>query len=279
MGPLVSILIPAYNAGRWVRMSVESALNQSWPTKEIIVVDDGSTDDTLRIVKRLSSPVVKVVTQENQGAAAARNTALSFAQGDFIQWLDADDVLARNKIESQLAKSDSRSDTRVLYSCAWGRFFYRIDVSNFQRDLLWKDLGPIEWLTTSLGFGLMMHPAAWLVSRKLTAMAGPWNNGLSLNDDGEYFCRVVAASELVKFCNEARSYYRVGNPSSLSFQLSRNSISAYVLSIDLCKGHLLALEDSAKTRQACVDMYSQLIAELAPKRRNLFVSQSNGSPT
>src|SRR5512138_2951718 len=103
MKPLVSILIPAYNSEQLIEESLRSALAQSWPNKEIIVVDDGSLDRTFEVAKRFESKTLKVVTQPNQGAAAARNKAFSLSQGDYIQWLDADDLLAPEKIASQLS--------------------------------------------------------------------------------------------------------------------------------------------------------------------------------
>jgi GT2 family glycosyltransferase len=77
MRPLVSILIPAFNAQNWIAETLESAIAQTWPEREIIVVDDGSTDQTLAIAKRFEPADVRIVTQKNQGAAAARNTAFS----------------------------------------------------------------------------------------------------------------------------------------------------------------------------------------------------------
>src|SRR5437868_14667996 len=102
MKPLVSILIPAYNAGPWIGDTIRSALDQTWPRKEIIVVDDGSGDQTLQVARQFASKNVSVVTQENQGASAARNRALSLSRGDYIQWLDADDLLSPNKIAKQM---------------------------------------------------------------------------------------------------------------------------------------------------------------------------------
>src|SRR4029450_13201330 len=106
MKPLVSILIPAYNAERWIADTIRSALLQTWPRKEIIVVDDGSTDRTLQAARHFASPTVSIVTQENQGASAARNRAFELCQGDYIQWLDADDLLALDKIAKQVEASD-----------------------------------------------------------------------------------------------------------------------------------------------------------------------------
>jgi glycosyltransferase involved in cell wall biosynthesis len=97
MNELVSILIPAYNAEKWIGDTVRSALNQTWPNIEVIVVDDGSQDRTVMAAHRYAAGNLKVVTQANKGAAAARNHAYSLAQGDWIQWLDADDLLAPEK--------------------------------------------------------------------------------------------------------------------------------------------------------------------------------------
>ena len=114
MKPLVSILIPAFNAETWVADTIRSALAQTWPRKEIIVIDDGSTDRTLVVARRFASKDVAVVTQKNQGAAAARNHALALSQGDYIQWLDADDLLSPDKIAKQIQAVDEMGSTRTL---------------------------------------------------------------------------------------------------------------------------------------------------------------------
>ena len=86
MRPLVSILIPAYNAQRWIADTIRSAIEQTWPNKEIIVVDDGSTDETLSIALRFANTNVTIATQANQGASAARNKACSLCRGDYNGW-------------------------------------------------------------------------------------------------------------------------------------------------------------------------------------------------
>src|SRR5438876_12039612 len=146
MAPLVSILIPAYNSERWIAETIKSALNQTWPRKEIIVVDDGSRDQTLATARRFASKTVAVISQENQGASAARNKALQLCQGDYIQWLDADDLLAPDKIQRQMAVTkDSESKLRLI-SCEWGYFMYRPKKAQFVPSSLWCDLSQLEWL-------------------------------------------------------------------------------------------------------------------------------------
>src|SRR6266566_242620 len=137
--PLVSILIPAYNAGPWLAESISSALAQTWGRKEIIVVDDGSKDDTLAIARRFEPEGIQVVTQSNAGAAAARNKAFSLSRGDYIQWLDADDLLAPDKIEVQLAATEGHRNKFTLLSSSWGQFYYRVSKARFRPSPLWCD--------------------------------------------------------------------------------------------------------------------------------------------
>ena len=106
MSCLVSILIPAYKAERCIRETILSAINQTWPNKEVIVIDDGSPDNTFEVAKSLESRFVKVVKQANTGACGARNKALSLAQGDYIQWLDAYVLVHPEKIFDQLAMAE-----------------------------------------------------------------------------------------------------------------------------------------------------------------------------
>src|ERR1044071_2805284 len=207
MTPLVSILIPAYNAEKWIADTLRSALAQTWPRTEVIVVDSASSDNTLGIARRFESSGVRVVSQKNQGASCARNTAFELARGDYIQWLDADDLLAPDKIAAQMEVADGASD-RTLLCSAWGTFMYRISKARFSPTLLWTDLTPLDWFLRRMRDNLHMQTATWLVNRKLTEEVGPWDVRLSLDDDGEYFCRVICASNAIRFVPAAKVFYR-----------------------------------------------------------------------
>src|ERR1700730_16393596 len=98
---LVSILIPCYNAERWVAQAIRSALAQTWPDKEVVVVDDGSTDGSLEVIQSFGD-VIRYETRPNRGGNVARNRLLELAPGEWIQYLDADDYLLPDKIERQL---------------------------------------------------------------------------------------------------------------------------------------------------------------------------------
>lgn len=98
MTPLVSIVIPAYNSEKFIRNTLDACLAQTYDHTEIIVVDDGSSDNTREIVASYGADI-RLIEQDNQGPAIARNTGISVAQGDFIQFCDSDDILHPQKIE------------------------------------------------------------------------------------------------------------------------------------------------------------------------------------
>ncbi len=253
MTPLVSILIPAFNAETFIAQTLRSATAQTWPRKEIIVVDDGSTDGTLAVARHFASKQVSVVTQKNQGAAAARNAAFALSQGDYIQWLDADDVLAPEKIATQLAALGDSSTKKTLLSGPWGHFLYRVRRAKFSPSPLWADLTPLEWLLRKMEHDTYMQTATWLVSRELTETGGPWDTRLLGDDDGEYFCRVLSASDGVRFVDNARTYYRISGSGSLSFVGdSDRKLAAQCLSCRLHVDYVLKLGNSERSRAACV---------------------------
>ena len=249
MKALVSILIPAFNAQEWIADTLRSAIAQTWERKEIIVVDDGSTDQTLAIARQFESDFLRVITQKNQGAAAARNLALSLSRGDYLQWLDADDLLAPDKVARQVEECRSK---RILLSSAWGKFLYRHYRAKFVPTALWCDLSPTDFLLRKMGQNLFMQTATWLVSRELTEAAGPWNTQLLGDDDGEYFCRVLLQSDGVRFVSEAKVYYRASGVGSLSYIGSDRKREAHWRSMELHIDYLRSLEDSPKVRDACL---------------------------
>ncbi len=271
MKPLISILIPAFNAEQWIAETLESAVGQTWERKEIIVVDDGSRDQTLAIARQFSSKGVSIVTQDNQGASAARNKALSLSLGDYIQWLDADDLLAPDKITRQMEVAEQCGNSRMLLSSAWGRFMHRSNRAEFSPTDLWCDLSPVEWLLRKMGEGFYMQTSTWLVSRELTEAAGTWNTELLGDDDGEYFCRVLLSSDGTRFVQEARVFYRMSGVNRLSYiGRSDRKKEAQFRSMQLHIGYLRSLEESERVRAACVRYLQKYLIEFYPERPDII---------
>ena len=270
MKPLVSILIPAFNAQEWIADTLKSAIGQTWERKEVIVVDDGSTDHTLAIARQFASERVSIVSQNNQGAAAARNRAFSVSQGDYIQWLDADDLLAPDKIARQMEAVDQCRSKRTLLSSAWGQFMYRPHKAKFEPTPLWCDLSPLEWLLRKMGQGVFMQTATWLVSRELTEAAGPWNTQLLGDDDGEYFCRVLLGSNGTRFIPEARVLFRMTGVNRLSYiGRSERKMEAQFVSMQLHIGYIRSLEDTERVRMACVKYLQHCLPNFYPERLDI----------
>lgn len=263
---LVSILIPAYNAEEWIAYTLQSAIAQTWSRKEIIVVNDGSTDRTAEIARRFASKGVAVVSTGNRGLSAAVNHAYRLCQGDYIQELDADD-LAPDKIERQLAALREGESRRILLSCPWAPFFYRTCHARFVRTSLCQDLSPTEWLLRKMGENLHMQNATWLVSRELAEAAGPWDEGLHYDQDGEYFARVLLASEGTRFVPETGIFYRVSPPGRVSYignsDLKKDSL---LRSLKLHIQYLRSLEESERVRKACVTYLQNWVGAFYPER-------------
>ena len=267
--PLVSILIPAYNSQAWIADTIRSATDQTWGRKEIIIVDDGSTDETPEVAAQFASENVLIRVQENEGASAARNTAFSLSQGDYIQWLDADDLLAPDKIERQMAVAEDTASKRTLFSSEWCTFMYRHQKARCAPTALWCDLAPTEWLRRKMADNLWMQTSVWLTSRELAAEAGPWDVRLRKDNDGEYFGRVMLASDLVRFVPGARTYYRV-HPESLSYVgRSNTKLESLFLSMQLHIQYLLSMEDSEQTRAAGVRLLQNNLVFFCPDRPDL----------
>ena len=250
--PLVSILVPAYNAESWIGETIDSALAQTWPHVEVVIVDDGSRDATLAVARRYESATVTVIAQgENRGQTATLNRALQEAQGDFVQYLDADDVLEPQKIEVQVRRL-LEEPPRTLATAPWARFYNDdLDTARFVEGQDWKDYEePLEWLVDDWSGRGTMPPGAWLYPRAIVDEIGPWHEGLTLNNDMEYFTRAVLASKKLAFCPDARWYYRSGN-TSLSGRKDEQALVSQYEVVRLSTERVLAVEDSPRTRHAC----------------------------
>ena len=253
MYPLVSILIPAYNAEKFITETLKSAVNQTYDNCEIIVIDDGSKDKTYEVAKRFSSKKVKVLRQDNEGACRTRNSLMQFAQGNYFQFLDADDVLHKEKIDAQMKFAQTDESQDFFFTAAFGTFFNDINKAKFRPNSLWQDLKPIEWILNKFNDSVWMNPTCWLIPRKLAELGGEWEHKItrSGDDDGEYMCRVIKNANMVKFVESAKCYYRIGNIGSLNWG-SKKALDELYLSLRLTTEHLLFLEDSERTRKACL---------------------------
>ena len=274
--PLVSILIPAFNAAPWISDTIESARAQTWPNKEIIVIDDGSTDRTADVVERLAAPEVQLFRQTRRGSSAAQNHAFRISTGAFVQRLDADDLIAPDKISSQM--SLLLDHPTAVAGGVWARFVNDPSEARFPSHAGSIDLTPQEWLRRECAGGLpMLQPGIWLASRETVEAAGPWDERLSLNNDFEYGVRLLLAADSVLPCPEAKLYYRSGNPLSLGSQRSDAAWRSALRSIELGTAAMLQRDTDDATRQACADLFQQLAYDAYLESPAVFAAASRAA--
>jgi len=207
--PLVSIIIPTYNSVQYLNETLESALNQSHENIEVILIDDGSTDGTKEHFSGFKKKGIICLHQENMGANIARNKGLDIAKGDYIQFLDADDILHPKKIEAQLELLE-KQNTDLSFTL-WNRFTNNTNENNlfpFQHADYNKNQTGVELMISFGSYNWYIPTVAWLVRRSLIEKAGYWNPVLQMNQDGEYFSRLLISVKNVICIDEILSYYR-----------------------------------------------------------------------
>lgn len=269
--PLVSICVPAYNSGQYIGETLDCLLSQSYENLEIIIIDDGSSDNTSSIVKGFKDERLHYYRQPNAGAAAARNYAFEKSMGSFIKFMDSDDLISSTCIEVQVKAIRDKDD--AVASAKWG-VFVNSDRSDFKlvREKVWKNLPGIDWVVESLiDYGRnMTQPGIFLIPRNLIKRAGLWNEKLSLIDDFDFMTRVLTETDKVIFCEEAILYYRNGLPNSLSRQNSRYHMeSAYKAQIaGISK--ILQKENSQRSRLACANSLQSWAFGFYPNHMDLY---------
>ncbi len=248
----VSILIPLYNSEKYISQTLECALNQSWQDKEIIVVDDGSIDSSLSIARSYECDTLRVFSQKNKGASAARNYAFSKSTGEYIQYLDADDLMEDNKIEKQINYIKQSSKKNILVYSAIEIFENKItNIITPNTTFRNKSYSyPFDLLNEMflLNKAILLH--SYLVHKNLVEKSGGWNEALSTNDDGEFFARIISLSSCVKFVPDTFVYYR-NTPASLSKLRKDKNAKSDLLSLKLVSDLMIQKNPSEKTRMAC----------------------------
>jgi glycosyltransferase involved in cell wall biosynthesis len=255
--PKVSILMPCYNSADFIDDAIQSCIQQTYENIEIIVVDDGSSDQSVAIARKWEAQHknIRVYQQENSGACRARNIAFEKSTGDYIMYLDADDIMSPNKINEQIAILAGKTSDSVA-TCKWDRFYNDISDGTFPVYKCYKNyvLG-IDLLVDLWSSGEMFAASCYLVSRQLVQQAGPWNEELKKNQDGDFFVRVLMHARSVYFCDKAKVYYRTGSYSSVSKDNSKAKLISLLESFIGYK-KILKYEDSQRTRMALARNFS-----------------------
>lgn len=270
---LGSIIIPLYNSVSFLEETLQSVLQQSYKNIEVIVVDDGSTDGSFELAKTFESSIVKVVKNKGKGACAARNYGFEMSTGDYIQYLDADDLLSSNKIESQVNALEGVQNQLAV--CNTIHFYDSPDTGICTDKYYVFSTDAPEDLFIKLWGGLdsqmdMIQTSAWLTPRKLIEQAGPWNEQLAKDQDGEFFARVGLLSQGIVYVPEIKNYYRKhlkGN--NIASQKQRKHIESNLLATELKSKYLFDKTNSVQAKQAIATQYKHVAIDAWPEFKDL----------
>ena len=205
MTPLVTIGIPCFNSARWLREAVESALQQDWREKEVIVVDDGSTDESLEILREFGAQIT-VVETPHRGSNFARNEILRRANGEWIQFLDADDFLLPQKISRQFSEANKGEGCDMIYSPALVDEAGKREESKL--DLRADIYG--QWIAWQLP-----QTGGCLWRKEALERLGAWNEKMPCCQEHELYLRALKAD--LSFCHSpsANAVYRIWSDTTL----------------------------------------------------------------
>ena len=204
--PMVSVIIPAYNCADIIKDAIDSVLAQTLTDYEIIVVDDGSSDDIERVVHSFDFPI-KFIKQDNGGAAVARNTGMKAASGKYIAYLDSDDIWLAGKLKSQIDFLENNSDIGIV--CSDG-YRWTPPEEPEAGELLSYLRGRLP-LRPTLDFMFKMHlinTSSVVFRRELVDVVGFMNKSLKHGQDFEYYMR-LASKKPWAYLNIPLMAYRV----------------------------------------------------------------------
>lgn len=264
-----------YNASEFVGDSIRSVLAQTYPDIELIIVNDGSTDDSEEKILGFADSRIRYLRQENKGQCAALNFGIARAKGEYIHFLDADDLMNEEHLERMCKKLGEKDDAVAF--CEWGAFYDNdVSTTSFNKLDNWKDMKPAEWLKVELRqYCDMVAGWRWLIPAGLLKKAGGWGERLTLNNDFEFSLRLLSKSDRLLFAEGAKIFYRWAAPQGLSQRKSEKSYRDAILSTDLGCTYLLAMENSAEMKAICRDRYqmwlTRIPAEFVELRREVVL--------
>ena len=202
--PLISVVIPCYNAEPYIAIAIRSVLEQDWPNLEVIVIDDGSNDRSAELVQK-AFPEVKLLQQANQGVAAARNFGIERAQGDWIAFLDADDIWLPGKLQAQWAIHCETPSVRMSYT-AWEDWscVEPLPTPEYLSDLL-SHAGETErwagitgWVYPQLLLGCLVWTGTVLAHRSVFDEVGVFDTSLRIGEDYDLWLRASRVTQIVR---------------------------------------------------------------------------------
>ncbi|MDT0644509.1 glycosyltransferase family 2 protein [Zunongwangia sp. F363] len=285
MKPEISVIIPTYNRAHTLPETLQCLLHQTYKNWECIIIDDGSKDKTEEVLqpillkdKRIS--FLKRPSNKAKGAASCRNIGLEKAKGKYIQFLDSDDLIAENKLESQLKVLKKNSGLSIA-TCKWGRMQPGWPKAKIHEGLpSYRSLKKSQRLLDIFGRNFTYFPLhVYLVPLTLIRKAGIWNESLSVNDDGEFICRIILNASDINFVENTYAIYKQGAGNRLNGTLNREGINSYIEAWKIIEEEIFrstGTENHVFVRQAKLYFYRRIkknYPEVVSRYEEFFASR------
>jgi glycosyltransferase involved in cell wall biosynthesis len=287
---MVSVIIPAYNYGHFIAETIDSLLAQTYRDFEIIIIDNGSTDETQAVLKNYNDKRVICIRQENHGVSHARNTGLKIAKGKYILFLDADDLIEKRKLETSVAFLEKNTDLDLVYSDMRyfksgniNELFYEYSCDPNGKPWMKYISGKGKELVKTILYGNFMVICSPVFRRSLLEQCGYFNEELLANEDWELWLRFLLANKRIQYDDapESKALVRI-HKTSLSrdvfkmqifglkvLEINSEKIKSFGLEKEWeerVRGHVTAI--TATLAQSPSSLFEERINEL--KRINLL---------
>lgn len=200
--------MPVFNASKYLEESIQSILQQTYSNLELVLVDDGSTDDSFKIANNFQNEKVKLFHNPGKGACAARNFAFENSSGDFIQYLDSDDLISTDKIQKQIERLSEFDFAEDILSFSSFRNLRNNIIEINKVRVIDKDYHNPKELLVDLIDTTFNLPHCYLTPRSLILRSGGWDEKVIKNQDGEFFSRILFLARKAVFVPNVYAIWR-----------------------------------------------------------------------
>jgi len=243
----VSILIPCYNAEKWIAQAINSALNQTYLHKEVIVIDDGSTDSSLEIIKSFGD-IIRWETGHNRGGNIARNRLLELSSGEWLQYLDADDYLLPDKIAKQIQFLEANPHTDIIYSPSILEHHIQEEVT--------QEILPIpqphdSWILLARWYLPQTGSPLW--RKQAIIDVGGWKIDQPCCQEHELYLRLLIAEKRFRYYDKAESVYRQWSEQSVCKKSKPETYRRRLAITDKIEQHLTETKQLNQLRQDAIN--------------------------
>ncbi|GHB37120.1 glycosyltransferase family 2 protein [Mongoliitalea lutea] len=265
----VSVIIALYNAEKYIEETLKSVTHQTYSNIEIVVVNDGSSDNSVEVIERMAIPNLTLYTVQNSGQCAASNFGIKKASGELIKFLDADDILDHRVIENMVLKW-KENPNRLVFG-PWRYFSNNPEHSLASNYFFFKDYSfSLDWYIEVLKTSeAMLAGWMWLIPKSILEKSDGWDERLHLMNDFEFSTRLILNSDGIGFATEAIHFYRKGLTNAMTSKMNDKIAMSIFTGVNTACENILLVEDSIRTRAAFSNQFQKWVYHLYPSQKSI----------